>query len=272
MSWMNELFHTEKPIIGLLHLRALPGDPFFPTGGSIEEIIEAARADLHALQAGGVDGVLVTNEFSMPYQKKVDGVTLASMAMVVGALKSEFRVPYGVEAIYDGDATIEICAATGAAFTRCMFTGAWAGDLGLVDRDVARTLRLKKALGLDALKLFYFVTSEGEVYLNDRSTLDITKSLLFNCRPDALVVGGTAAGENPGPELLSRVRTAAGGTPVICGTGCRMNNVEQVLTAGDGAFVGTTFKVDGKFENPVDARRVGAFMDRVRQIRGVQHG
>lgn len=268
MSWMKELFHTQKPIIGLLHLRALPGDPFFPAGGRIESVIEAARADLEALQAGGVDAVLVTNEFSMPYQKKVDGVTLASMAMVVGALQSEFRVPYGVEAIYDGDATIELCAATGAAFTRCMFTGAWAGDLGLVDRDVSRTLRLKKALGLDALKLFYFVTSEGEVYLNDRSTVDITRSLLFNCRPDALVVGGSAAGENPGPELLGRVRAVAGNTPVVCGTGCRLDNAARVLAAGDGAFVGTTFKKDGKFDNPVDPLRVGAFMDLVRAIRG----
>ena len=76
--------------------------------------------------------------------------------MVVGALKEHFTVPYGVEAIYDGDATMEICAATGAAFTRCLFTGAWAGDLGLVDRDVAKTLRLKAALRLDELKLFYF--------------------------------------------------------------------------------------------------------------------
>ena len=126
--------------------------------------------------------------------------------------------------------------------------------------------------GLDGLKLFYFVTSEGEVFLNDRSTPDITKSLLFNCRPDALVVGGSAAGENPGPELLRRVRAVADGIPVVCGTGCRMDNVEQVLAAGDGAFVGTTFKVDGKFDNPVDAMRVSAFMDRVRQIREVQHG
>lgn len=65
--------------------------------------------------------------------------------------------------------------------------------MGLVDRDVAKTLRLKAALRLDELKLFYFVTSEGEVYLNDRSYPDIARSMLFNCRPDALVVGGAAA-------------------------------------------------------------------------------
>lgn len=267
MSWLKELFHTERPIIGLLHLRALPGDPFFPTGGSIFDVIDAARADLLALQEGGVDGILITNEFSLPYQKKVSAVTTASLAMVTGALSPLFTVPYGVEAIYDGDATIEVCAATGASFTRCLFTGAWAGDLGLIDRDVAHTLRLKKALGLDSLRLFYFVTSEGEVFLNDRSTLDITKTLLFNCHPDCLVVGGSAAGENPGARLVSDIRAAADGVPVVCGTGCRLENVQEILAAGDGAFVGTTFKKDGKFENPIDIERVREFMNCVRAFR-----
>lgn len=268
MSFLKEMFGTEKPIIGLLHLKPLPGDPFYAPNGSLDDVIACARADLEALQNGGVDGVLVTNELSIPYEKKVSGVTLGAMGMVVGALKEHFTVHYGVEAIYDGDATMEICAATGAAFTRCLFTGAWAGDLGLVDRDVAKTLRLKAALRLDELKLFYFITSEGEVYLNDRSYPDIAKSMLFNCRPDALVVGGAAAGVGPGGELLEEVRAAAKGVPVVCGTGCKKETVAQILNNCDGAFVGTTFKKDGVFENRVDARRVKEFMDTVKQMRG----
>ena len=69
-----------------------------------------------------------------------------------------------------------------------------------------KPLRLKAALRLDELKMFYFVTSEGEVYLNDRSYPDIARSMLFNCRPDALVVGGAAAARGPGGELLQEVR------------------------------------------------------------------
>ena len=248
MSFLKEMFGTEKPILGLLHLKPLPGDPFYAPHGSLDDVIACARADLDALQSGGVDGVLVTNELSIPYEKKVSGVTLGAMGMVVGALKEHFTVPYGVEAIYDGDATMEICAATGAAFTRCLFTGAWAGDLGL--------------------EMFYFVTSEGEVYLNDRSYPDIARSMLFNCRPDALVVGGAAAGVGPGGELLQEVRAVAKGVPVVCGTGCKKETVAQILQNCDGAFVGTTFKKDGVFENRVDAQRVKAFMDTVKQMRG----
>jgi membrane complex biogenesis BtpA family protein len=203
----------------------------------------------------------------MPYEKKVSGVTMAAMGLVIGALYHDIRLPFGAEAIYDGDASIELCAATGAAFTRCMFTGAWAGDLGLVNRDISHTLRLKNALRLDKLRLFYFVTSEGEVFLNDRKTTDITQSLLFNCRPDALVVGGGAPGENPGAEFIREVRSVSGDTPVVCGTGCKLENVQHILEAGDGAYVGTAFKKDGNFKNPIDSIRTREFMDHVRSFR-----
>lgn len=267
MAWIQDTFGTPKPIIGLLHLRALPGDPFYAPDGSIHAVIESARQDLAALQSGGVDGILITNEFSLPYEKHVSPVTLAAMAAVIGALLTDIETPFGAEAIYDGDATIELCAATGAQFTRCMFTGAWAGDLGITDRDVAYTLRLKSSLRLDHLKLFYFLTSEGEVYLNDRNTLEIAESMVFNVRPDAFVVGGTAPGQSPGASALSEVKDLDTGVPVVCGTGCNIANVEQILQAGDGAFVGTTFKFDGRFDNAVDAERVQEFMDHVRSFR-----
>lgn len=177
VTWLKETFGTATPIIGLLHLQELPGDPFFDSENSIQTVIESAHRDLEALQLGGVDGILMTNEFSLPYQKHVSPVTLASMGTVIGSLLAYMETPFGAEAIYDGDATIELCAATDAPFTRCMFTGAWAGNLGIFDRDVSQTLRLKSALRLDALKLFYFVTSEEEVYLNDRSTAEIAESM-----------------------------------------------------------------------------------------------
>lgn len=267
MSFLSELFGTEKPIIGLVHIQPLPGDPFYK-GGGMDAVVRRARADLEALQNGGVDGVLFTNEFSMPYEKHVSSVTMAAMGMVIGALKSSIRVPFGAEAIFDGDATIALCAATEADFTRCLFTGVWAGDFGMVDRDIAVTLRLKNAYRLDNLKLFYFVTSEGDACVGGRKTADIASSLLFNCRPDALVVGGMAAGLGPAGKLLEQVAEVAKGAPVVCGTGCKRENIEYVLSRCNGAFVGSSFKRDGLFENPVDEQRVHEFMDKVRILRG----
>ncbi|WP_368132807.1 hypothetical protein [Collinsella aerofaciens] len=68
-------------------------------------------------------------------------------------------------------------------------------------------MRRKTALRLDDLKLFHFITSEGgEVYLDDRTTADIADSLLFNCLPDAMVIGSSAAGRGASGELADEVR------------------------------------------------------------------
>ena len=69
--WTDELFHVKKPIIALLHLRALPGDPLYERDATMGEVIENAARELQALQEGGVDGILIANEFSLPYEKKV---------------------------------------------------------------------------------------------------------------------------------------------------------------------------------------------------------
>ncbi len=52
MSFLLELFGTEKPIIGLVHIQPLPGDPFY-RGEGMDAVIQRAKADLQALQDGG---------------------------------------------------------------------------------------------------------------------------------------------------------------------------------------------------------------------------
>ena len=137
MTTIKEVFGTDKPIIALLHLRALPGDPHFPHGGKMGDVLSAARADLKALQDGGVDGILISNEFSLPYLDHVDMVTPSAMAYIIGQLRSEITVPFGVHVISDADATIELAAAVEAQFVRSVFTGAYVSEIGIRNRNVA---------------------------------------------------------------------------------------------------------------------------------------
>lgn len=62
--WTQEMFGVEKPIIALLHLDALPGDPGYC--GSMDTVLEHARQDLVALQNGGVDGILLPMNSACP--------------------------------------------------------------------------------------------------------------------------------------------------------------------------------------------------------------
>ena len=67
--WIDTMFGVKKPIITMLHLDPLPGDPRFHHGDYMDRVVEHARADLHALQDGGVDGIMFSNEFSLPYER-----------------------------------------------------------------------------------------------------------------------------------------------------------------------------------------------------------
>ena len=53
MLWSEILFGVKKPIIAMLHLDPLPGDPRFRPNTAMEEIVEHARADLQALLSIG---------------------------------------------------------------------------------------------------------------------------------------------------------------------------------------------------------------------------
>ncbi len=263
--WTDELFGVKKPVIALLHLRALPGDPYFC--GDLESVVTQARKDLIALQDGGVDGVLIANEFSMPYQPKADYITVGAMGYIVGKIRDDIRIPFGVNIVMNALASLELAAATGGMFIRSAFTGSYMGENGLTTTDVAATIRRKKALGLNDLKLLYKVNPESEAYLVSRDIKEITQSIIFNCAPDGLCVSGASAGRETNSDIIAEVKSVAGDIPVFCNTGFNAKTAREKFAIADAACVGTAFKLAGKFENNVDPARVSEIMDVVKQIR-----
>ena len=266
MYWPKEMFGVDKPIIAMCHLQALPGDPGYDAAGGMSKVIEMALADLSALQDGGVDAVMFSNEFSLPYLTRVRPETTAAMGRVIGELFRFVKVPFGVNVLWDPLASIDLAAATGALFIREIMSGVYASDFGLWNTNVGETMRHKARLAPD-LRMLFNIVPEAASYLGNRRIVDIARSTVFNNRPDALCVSGLTAGVEPDAQILSAVKEATPGTVVFCNTGCRIDNVERQLAASDGAVVGSTFKVEGRFENPVDPARVKAFMNRVKSLR-----
>ena len=266
MGWLKEMFGTDKPIIALLHLNAFPGDPLFKKGDSMKKTVEDARKDLKALQDGGVDGVLISNEFSLPYQQKIDYIGPAAMARVIGELMSDIKIPFGIDCEADPMAAIDLAAAVDADFIRGLFTVVYAGDDGITMPDIGAILRRKKALGLDDLKMLYFINNESDEYIVERELIDIAKSTIFDAHPDAFLIMGQYAGQDADSGSITQIRESID-VPVLCGTGCNARNIKEKLDISDGVTVGTTFKKDGKFENHIDPERVKEFMDQVREYR-----
>lgn len=265
--WTEEIFHTKKPIIAMCHLQAMPGDPGFDKFGGVKKVVELARADLLALQEGGVDGVMFSNEFSLPYLLKVNPETTAAMGRVIGELIPEITIPYGVNVLWDPFASLDLAAAVDAKFVREIFSGIYASDFGLWNTNCGAVIRHQHALNAENVKLLFNIVPEAAQYLAPRDISEIAKSTVFNHLPDALCVSGLTAGVQTDAATLKLVKAAVPDTVVFANTGVRLENVEEQLSIADGAVVATTFKFDGVFENAVDVKRVKAFMDKVKALR-----
>ena len=82
---------------------------------------------------------------------------------------------------YPGGIASQVVEAAKRSSRAAIFCGAWAGDLGLINRDFAHTMRRKAALRLNGLRLFHFITSEGGRFISTSSrlwTLPIPFSLI----------------------------------------------------------------------------------------------
>ena len=267
MSWLKEVIGTEKAIIAMLHLAPLPGDPQFKKELGMEYAVDRARKDLKALQNGGVDAIMFSNEYSLPYLTNVRTETVAAMGRIVGELMSEIKVPYGVNVLWDANKSLDLAAATGAKFIREIFTGAYASDFGIWDTNCGATVRHQHEIGAEDVKLLFNIVPEASAYLAARKPAEIAKSTVFNCRPDALCVSGQTAGSATDSSILAEVKNAVPNTVVFANTGCRKETIADQLAIADGAVVATTFKYDGIFENMVDEKRVAEFMKVVHSVR-----
>jgi len=267
MSWLKDVIGTEKTIIAMCHLMALPGDPYYNKEKGMDYVIEMAIKDLNALQDGGVDAVMFSNEFSMPYLTDVKVETVASMARVIGEIKQYIKIPYGVNVLWDAKKSLDLAVATDAFFVREIFSGVYASDFGLWNTDSGETVRHQYRIGAEKVKLIYNILPEASGYLANRSISDIAKTTVFNCNPDAICVSGSTAGTETKIETLKEVKDTLHDTVVLSNTGVNLKNYAKNLEIADGAIVGTTFKHDGIFANHVDKKRVKEFIDRVKEMR-----
>ncbi|MDQ1596755.1 MAG: uncharacterized protein QOI70_179 [Microbacteriaceae bacterium] len=269
MNWIPEVFGVSKPVIAMCHFRALPGDPGYDSDAGVEAILESARRDLAALQNGGVDAVMFSNEASLPYLLKTEPITAITMARIIGELRSELTVPFGVNVLWDPTASIDLAVGTGARFVREVFTGVYASDYGLWNTDSGQVARHRRAVDGMGVRLLYNIVPESAVYVGERDVASIARSTVFNAGPDALCVSGLTAGAATSSETLRVVKSAVPDTPVFANTGVTAATVEAQLSIADGAVIGTAFKRDGYIWNEVEESRVAELTANARIARGV---
>ena len=254
-----------KLLIGVVHLRPLPGSPRWR--GVLSSVIQSAVADAQAYERGGAHALFIENFGDVPFTKgNVGPETIAAMTAAGCAVAEKVKLPTGFNVLRnDACAALALCAACNGSFIRVnVHTGAMLTDQGLIEGNAFETLRYRQRVCPSAL-IFADVHVKHAVPLGDWSIEDSARDTIERGLADALIVSGTGTGMATNLSDVQRVRAACPGARILLGSGATAANVRDYLPIADGFIVGTSLKVRGKLSNPVDPKRVAAL---ARAIRG----
>ncbi len=243
-SPLADRFGTPKPVIAMLHFPGLPGRPRHDRVLGRAQLVDVVGRDLTTLQAAGVDGLLFCNENDIPYQLAVGPEIPAAMAAVIGELRADVRVPFGVNILWDAKASLALARATGASFIREVLTGVYESDLGMIAPAIGDLAGYRSAIGADGVAFFDNISPEFSSALGSRTIADRARGAAF-LGMDAILISGPAAGVAFAMSDLSAAKEAVPEMAVVANTGVRADRIGEIFKVADGAIVGTSLKIDG---------------------------
>jgi uncharacterized protein len=257
MRTTNKPLHwRQKMLIGVVHLKPLPGSPRWK--GNFAEVLAAAIADAKAYEDGGAHAVIVENFGDVPFTKgSVWPETIAAMAVAGQAIRGSVGLPMGFNVLRnDGRAALGLASVCGAGFIRInVLTGAMVTDQGVIEGDACHVARERVRLCPDT-QIFADVHVKHAAPLGGSSIETAAHDTLDRGLADALIVSGAATGSAANLDDVRRVRQACPKARLLIGSGITAENAAEFLQFADGVIVGSSLKKNGVLSNPVDARRV----------------
>ncbi len=253
------LFPT-KPIIGMIHLGALPGSPAY--AGNMRTVLDSALRDADTLEQGDIDALMIENFFDAPFYKdQVGPETIAAMSSIITRIRQQTQLPLGVNVLRnDGLSALAIATACDCQFIRVnVLTWAMLTDQGVIEGKSAQIARFRRQLLSDAL-IFADCLVKHAVPIAPQSMELVAMDTWERGGADALVVSGVGTGKETDFNDVVAARQGAPDAPILIGSGVKPDNLEKFLSVADGVIVGTYFKEGGKVESPVDGSLVRALM------------
>lgn len=263
----HEFWGDKKPVIGMVHLKALPGSP--RAALPLEQIYDLALRDAEALIEGGADAVQVENQFDTPYRLGADlgPETSAFLAVAAERIKTRFpEIPLGVTVHLNGGVqAMAVAKAVGADFIRCFnLMNAYISNSGFVGAAAPELMRYRRQLDAERIMVFgdFQVKHGSHAITADRSLREKAHDITVS-GAEAAILTGTATGVAPDAALLNEVSKNLP-IPVLIGSGLNVNNAAALWPFAGGAIIGSGFKPGGDLDAPVDPALVRAFMHAIR--------
>ena len=257
----------KKVVIGLIHLKPMPGTPHFQEG-DFERSMEKAVNDARALYEGGADGCLIqTVDKVYPAKDEADYTRVAGMAAITHAVTQvvgpEFQI--GVQIMWNAlSASVAIAKVCGGSFIRCTaLVGTTTSQFGMVESNPYAFLNYRRSIGAENVKLVAEI--EGMHFNWFGAPKPVAEIARSAATVGAHAVEVAIADEETSNRRVCEIKNAVPDLPVILGGYTNHENAARRLRDADGAFVGSCLE-RGKWGSEVDIDKVRAYVDIVRKL------
>ena len=274
MSRVRAILPQKMPVIGMVHLRPLPGSSLYdPAAMGMKKILAIAAEEAKMLEDAGVDGVQVENMWDIPYQpgRLIGPETVAALAVGVHEVARTVRVPVGCECHMNGaDKALACAVAAGARWIRVFeYCNAFISQSGFIDAIGGTIARMRSNLKADDIAFLCDVNvKHGSHFIIHDRGVDEQAMDIDAQGGDAVIVTGFDTGMPPTVQGVEKCKSVTG-LPIFLGSGIRLSNIEEMFPVADGAIIGSSFKQGGNWKNPVDPGAARAFMEKVERLRAV---
>ena len=251
-----------KTVIGMIHVRALPGTPRH--AGGLAPILDQALAEAETYRACGIHALMVENMHDVPYVKNPGPEITAAMTVLAREVKrAQPQLPLGIQILAGANReALSAALAAGADFIRAEgFVFGHVADEGYMDSCAGALLRHRRAIGAETVAVFTDIKKKHSAHAitADVDIVQTAHAAEFFLS-DGLILTGAATGEAASADELRAVY-AATKLPVLVGSGITAENLKSYLPIADAFVVGSYFKQNGYWENALDPDRIRRLLD-----------
>ncbi|KAL6112628.1 uncharacterized protein ACO6RY_11084 [Pungitius sinensis] len=267
MKFLDLFGRLKSVVIGMIHVKALPGTPMGCM--KMSQITEEACREAEMYREAGIDGLIIENMHDVPYCFSVGPEVCACMTAVCAAVRGVCpRLPLGVQILSSANQqAMAVALASGLDFIRAEgFVFSHVADEGLLNACAGDLLRYRKQIGAERVQIFTDIKKKhsSHALTSDVSIEETARSAEFFLS-DGLIITGVATGAQADPQELREVSQCVK-IPVLIGSGVTFDNMERYLDA-NGMIIGSHFKEGGHWANAVDPELVKRFMGKIRGLR-----
>ena len=192
----KKIFGINKPVVGMIHVDALPGTPKYK--GDVESIINIAVKEAMIYKNSGIDVIAIENMHDIPYLKRNVGPEIISLMSIIGReVKKVSQLPCGIQILAGANKDALAAAhSAGMDFIRAEgFVFAHVADEGIMESDAGELLRYRKQIGAENILIFTDIKKKHSSHsiTSDVNIVETAKAAEFFLS-DGVIVTGTSTG------------------------------------------------------------------------------